>query len=92
MEPPEFPEKELITLETGEAVVGAVIGPARAEKSIPDAYRLVTKDDGSGNTIYQLQGYFTWTQDRSQCGGEWRDLETQDWLYAKDDIPFGPLP
>lgn len=60
-------------------------------KSIPDAYRLATKMDGNGNTVYVLQGYFTWTQGWSERGGEWRDLATQDWLTARDDIPFGPL-
>lgn len=69
----------------------AAIGATRAEKSLPDAYRLVTKGDGDGNTICVLQGYFTWTQGWSNRGGEWRDLETQDWATARDDIPFGPL-
>jgi hypothetical protein len=69
----------------------ATIGPARAEKAIPDAYRLVTKSDGNGNLIYVLQGYFTWTQGWSQSGGEWRDLETQDGLTTQDDVPFGTL-
>lgn len=68
-----------------------LIGAARVENSLPAAYRLVTKDDGNGNTIYQLQAYFTWTQGWSRSGGEWRGLETQDWLHAKDDVPFGPL-
>ena len=67
------------------------ISAARIEKKIPDTYRLVTKEDGNGNTVYALQGYFTWTQGWDQRGGEWRDLETQDWLTAQDDIPFGPL-
>ena len=66
------------------------IGAARVEKRVPDAYRLVTKDGGNCNTAYLLQGYFTWTQG-FEYGGEWRDLETQDWLYAKDDVPFEPL-
>ena len=66
------------------------ISAARVGKGVPDVYRLVTKEDGNGNTIYALQGYFTWTQG-FEYGGEWRDLETQDWLYAKDDVPFGPL-
>lgn len=65
--------------------------PSKVGKTLPDAYRLVTKGDGNGNTIYALQGYFTWTQGWSQRGGEWCDLETQDSLYAKDDVPFGPL-
>jgi hypothetical protein len=61
---------------------------ARIETTVPVAYRLVTKGDGNGDTIYVLQGYFTWMQGWSQRGGEWRDLETQDWLTAQDDIPF----
>jgi hypothetical protein len=60
-------------------------------ESIPNAYRLVTKEDGNGKLVYVLQGYFTWAEGRSRRGGEWRDLETQDWLTAQDDIPFGPL-
>lgn len=67
------------------------IGAARVGKLVPDAYRLVTKGDGSGNTVYVLQGLFTWTQGWSSRGGEWRDLETQDWLTAQDSIPFGPV-
>ena len=63
----------------------------RVENRVPAAYRLVTKGDGNGNTIYALQAYFTWTQGWSQRGGEWRDLETQDWLTTQDDIPFGPI-
>ena len=69
----------------------SVVGAARVENGTPVGYRLVTKSDGNGNTIYALQGYFTWTEGWGQYGGEWRDLETQDWLYAKDDVPFGPL-
>lgn len=69
----------------------ATIGAARVVKLVPDAYRLVTKGDGNGNTVYVLQGYFTWTQGRTQRGGEWRDLETQDSLTAQDSVPFGPL-
>jgi hypothetical protein len=42
---------------------------------VPDAYRLVTKGDGNSNTVYVLQGYFTWTQGWLQRGGEWRDLK-----------------
>lgn len=78
------------TLTTCELPIGPN-GAARAGKTLPDAYRLVTKADGNGNTVYVLQGYFTWTQGWSERGGEWRDLETQDWLTAQDDIPFGPL-
>ena len=69
----------------------AALKAARVQKSIPDVYRLVTNEDGNGRLVYVLQGYFTWTQGWSERGGEWRDLETQDWLTAKDDIPFGPL-
>jgi hypothetical protein len=67
------------------------IGAARIDKHVPGAFRLVTKEDGNGNVIYALQGYFTWTQG-CEYGGEWRDLETQGWLHAKDNVPFGPLP
>lgn len=67
-----------------------IVSPSRLEKGIPDAYRLVTKPDERGGTIYLLQGYFTWTQGLNY-GGEWRDLETQEWLFAEDDIPFGTL-
>lgn len=70
----------------------ATFKAARVHKSIPDIYRLVTKEDGNGRLVYVLQGYFTWTQGLVERGGEWRDLETQDWLTAQDDIPFGPLP
>ena len=72
-------------------VTTTTIGAARVENTIPVGYRLVTKDDGNGNTTSVLQGYFTWTQGWSMYGGEWRDLETQEWLYAKDDVPFGQL-
>ena len=72
-------------------VTTATIGAARVVNTMPVCYRLVTKDDGNGNTTPVLQGYFTWTQGWSMYGGEWRDLETQDWLYAKDDVPFGQL-
>ena len=65
------------------------IGAARVENTMPVGYRLVTEHDG-GSTIYVLQGYFTWTQG-SEYDGEWRNLETQNWQYAKDDVPFGPL-
>ena len=64
---------------------------ARVENTIPVGYRLVTKDDGNGNTIFVLQGYFTWTQGWNRRGGEWRDLKTQESLYAEDYVPFGPL-
>lgn len=67
-------------------------GNEACHESIPNAYRLVTKEDGNGKLVYVLQGYFTWAEGRSRHGGEWRDLETQDWLTARDDIPFGPLP
>ena len=67
------------------------IAAFRLEKIIPDAYRLVTTTDGNGAQVYVLQGYFTWTQGWDKHGGEWRDLVTQDWLHAKDDIPFGKL-
>ncbi len=72
-------------------VQASVIGAVRVGSTLPNAYRLVTKDDGNGSIVYVLQGCFTWTQGWSQRGGEWRDLETQDWLHAKDDVPFGPL-
>lgn len=72
-------------------VTTTTIGAARVVNTLPVGYRLVTKDDGNGNTTPALQGYFTWTQGWSMYGGEWRDLETQEWLYAKDDVPFGQL-
>ena len=78
------------TLSTSIHAVSA-IGAARIGKNVPDAYRLVTKGDGNGGTVYVLQGYFSWTQGWSRRGGEWRDLETQDWLAAKDDVPLGQL-
>ena len=78
-------------LDMGTITQPLTISAPRIEKRIPDAYRLVTKEDGNGNTVYALQGYFTWTQGWDRHGGEWRDLETQDWLTAQDDIPFGPL-
>jgi hypothetical protein len=68
----------------------ATIGAARVENTTPVGYRLVTERD-EGSTIYMLQGYFTWTQGL-EYGGEWRDLKTQNWQYARDDVPFVPLP
>ena len=79
------------SLVVGTGEMPFVVASNKAGKTIPDAYRLVTKGDGNGSTIYALQGYFTWTKGWGQRGGEWRDLETQDSLYAKDDVPFGPL-
>lgn len=84
--------KDKPTLTTvNDDTIEASIALVRSGSSLPDAYRLVTKDDGNGSTVYALQGYFTWRQGWSQRGGEWRDLETQDWLHAKDDVPFGSL-
>lgn len=61
---------------------------SRVESSIPVAYRLVRRGDGNGNMLPVLQGLFTWRQG-VECGGEWRDLETQDEPYIEDHIPFG---
>jgi hypothetical protein len=62
----------------------------RSGSHLPVAYRLVTKDDGNGNTVPVLQGYYHW-REGSQSGGEWRDLATQDWLHADDRIPHSSL-
>ncbi len=78
-----------LTLPEGQ-IASFSIGAARVEKLLPAGFRLVTKEDGNGNVIYVLQGCFTWTQGM-EYGAEWRDLETQDWLHAKDDVPFGRL-
>lgn len=67
------------------------IAAVRSESLLPIAYRLVTKDDGNGNTAPMLQGYYHW-REGVQGGGEWRDLATQDWLYADDKIPHSSLP
>ena len=66
------------------------IAAVRIGSLLPIAYRLVTKDDGNGNTVPVLQGYYHW-REGSQCGGKWRDLATQDWLYADDKIPHSSL-
>ena len=88
----EFNAKPLGEPTPGEFTVPTTtINAARVVNTIPVCSRLVTKDDGNGNTTPVLQGYFTWTQGWSMHGGEWRDLETQDWLHAKDDVPFGQL-
>lgn len=67
------------------------LAAARIETSLPIAYRLVTNGDGNGNIVPVLQGYYHWRQGPNQ-GGEWRDLVTQEWLHAKDNIPHGCLP
>jgi len=59
--------------------------------SLPIAYRLVMSPDGNGNDVPTLQGYYAWHVDPS-LGGEWRTLETQDWLYTDDKIPHPSLP
>jgi len=58
--------------------------------SLPVAYRLVMRPDGNGDNVPVLQGYYTWVG--TSPGGEWRSLETQDWLYADDKIPHPSLP
>ena len=67
------------------------IAAVRSGSHLPVAYRLVTKDDGNGNTVPILQGYYQWTEGLTKRGGEWRDLATQDWLYADDKIPHSSL-
>lgn len=67
------------------------IAAVRSESPLPIAYRLVTKDDGNGRTLLALQGYYQW-KEGLQCGGEWRELVTQDWLCADDKIPHSSLP
>ena len=63
----------------------------RSGSLLPIAYRLVTTGDGNGNTVPVLQGYYQW-REGLKCGGEWRDLITQDWLHAKDSLPHSCLP
>jgi len=63
---------------------------ARVESNIPSAYRLIMHGDGNGNTLPALQGLFTWTEG-SNCGAEWRTLETQEFPFLDDSIPFGPI-
>lgn len=67
------------------------IAGQKTKNTLPSAYRLVTRGDGNGNTVYSLQGYFAWVEDWNHHGGEWQDLETQDLLHARDDVPFGSL-
>jgi hypothetical protein len=70
----------------------ATIASVRSGSSLPVAYRLVTKDDGNGNSTPVLQGYYSWIDYPSgERGSEWRDLETQDWLDADDKIPHSSL-
>jgi hypothetical protein len=64
---------------------------ARVDKTIPDAYRLVRFRTEEGAIHFKLQGYFTWTQGLSQCGGEWKDIETVDADDLADDKPYRPL-
>jgi hypothetical protein len=71
--------------------IGAGVVAARCGKTLPDAYRLARFEDENGVMSLKLQGYFTWTQGWSQRGGEWRDIETVDWLHARDGEPYGPL-
>jgi hypothetical protein len=58
--------------------------------SLPIAYRLVRIPDDNGDKVPTLQGYYAWAD--TSHGGEWRDLETQDWPWTNDKIPHGPLP
>jgi hypothetical protein len=69
------------------------IAAATVAKSVPDAYRLARFEDGNGVTNLKLQGYFTWFQGGipGKYCGEWRDIETVDWLHARDDEPYGSL-
>jgi hypothetical protein len=68
------------------------VGEPTINKTLPDAYRLARFEDENGVMNLKLQGYFTWTQGcmRAPCG-EWRDIETVDWLHARDDEPYGSL-
>jgi hypothetical protein len=59
--------------------------------SLPVAYRLVMTSDDNGNKVPALQGYYAWVGN-SGTGGEWRNLETQDWSCADDKIPHPDLP
>jgi hypothetical protein len=63
------------------------LSPVRVEHGLPIAYRLISKLDVSGNTIYVLQGLFRWQQGRDH-GRDWRDLPTQEFPYIDDSIPF----
>jgi hypothetical protein len=69
------------------------ISAATVVKSVPDAYRLARFEDGNGAMNLKLQGYFTWFQGgiSGKYCGEWRDIETVDWLHARDDEPYGSL-
>ena len=69
----------------------ATIGAVKITKPIPDAYRLVRFRTEEGQVHLKLQGYFTWTQNWSQHGGEWRDIETIDADELSDDKPYGRL-
>ena len=65
--------------------------PVRTESTIPKAYRLIMRGDGNGNNLPALQGLFTWNEG-SDYGAEWRTLETQEFPFLDDSIPFGPIP
>lgn len=70
------------------------LAPVRTGSLLPIAYRLVTREEGNGNTVPILQGYYCWTEwtgSLAKSGGEWRDLATQDWLYADPKIPHSSL-
>ena len=66
------------------------ISAARVESGLPKAYRLIMRADGNGNMLPALQGLFAWTEG-SNYGAEWRTLETQEFPFLDDSIPFGPI-
>ena len=64
------------------------LSPARVEHGAPIGYRLIRQPDGNGNTEYVLLALFRWQQGREH-GRQWRSLETQEFPFLEDHIPFG---
>lgn len=71
----------------GPQVTLQILSNPKEWSTFPAAYRLVSKSDGNGVPVTFLQGLYVWVQG-SDSGREWRDLPTQDDLYAEDNIPF----
>jgi hypothetical protein len=76
------------SLETGNLMMTKTIFAPKVESSIPAAYRLLRRNLKDGQVEYILQGLFTWHKGFTESGSEWRDLETQDYETAVNDVPF----
>jgi hypothetical protein len=59
------------------------------DSDFPICYRLIRRGDGNGNMEPVLQGHFLFTGTDGAIVREWRDLQTQDFPYIEDNIPFG---